>query len=56
MMKMFPKGYCEEAVARRRSQLTIDVPQWVSSMGLEWLYEILLRFEELLRTKAPRQG
>lgn len=55
MMKMFPKGYCEESVAYRRGQL-IDVPQWVSGMGLEWLYEIVLRFEELLRTKAPRQG
>lgn len=55
-MKMFPRGYQENPMTRRRGQLAVDLPQWVSTMGLEWLYEILLRFEALLKTKAPRQG
>lgn len=55
-MKMFPRGYRETPTARRSGQLAVDLPQWVSTMGLEWLYEILSRFEALLKTKAPRQG
>jgi hypothetical protein len=31
------------------SQFTADVPVWVSSVGLEWLYRFLLKFELLLK-------
>ncbi len=35
-------------------QIGVRVPEWVSSMGLEWLYELLSRADELGGAKAAR--
>jgi hypothetical protein len=56
MMKMFPRGYREGSIVRQSGQLAVSIPQWVSELGLEWLHELLLRWEALLKPKAPRQG
>lgn len=35
-------------------QIDVRVPEWVSLMGLEWLYELLLRVDDLGGAKAVR--
>lgn len=54
-MKMIP-GYREDSTVRQGGQIAAEMPQWISSMGLEWLHELVLRVEELGKAKAPRQG
>lgn len=56
MMKLIPRGYREDSTMRQGGQIVVEMPQWVSNMGLEWLHELVLRAEELGRTKASRQG
>jgi hypothetical protein len=35
-------------------QLVAAMPQWISAMGLEWLHELLIKLEFLLKGKVPR--
>jgi len=56
MMKLSQSVYREGSTMRSSSHCATAMPQWISEMGLEWLHDLILRTEELVKAKTPRQG
>jgi hypothetical protein len=55
-LKTLQRVYRDELTLPQHEQLVASMPQWVTAMGLEWLHELLLKIEILLKGKAPRQS
>jgi hypothetical protein len=53
-MKTMQRIYREELMVRHGEQLAETMPQWISAMGLEWLHDLVLRSEDLLKGKFSR--
>lgn len=46
-------GTCRKvAIAPHSNHFNSDVPTWVAETGLEWLYGLVLRSENLLRVQS----
>jgi UDP-N-acetyl-D-mannosaminuronic acid transferase (WecB/TagA/CpsF family) len=50
------KPYCQPSILERPMQLSSATPQWVSTMGLEWLHDLLLQSNDLWKRRLTRQG
>jgi hypothetical protein len=53
-LKPLQRAFHDGLNVPQTEQLVAAMPQWVSTMGLEWLHEFLLKIEFLLKGKASR--
>lgn len=44
-MKIFQEGYLASSSLRQSESLNLEIPSWISEMGLGWLYVLLARFD-----------
>lgn len=51
----FPKIHHTSTIAQP-DEFEARMPQWISEIGLEWLYELILWSENLWRTKLTRHS